>query len=280
MSQPSPGRKPVGHPLLAPVVGHRGAASGAPENTLESLRLAAAQGARMVEFDVKLTADGFLILMHDDTLERTTDGKGAVARTSLAEIRALDAGGWLADSWRGARVPTLDEAIRVLDECGLAANIEIKPCPGREVETALAVAHLVRRSWPRALARGACLLSSFERASLAAARDAAPEIPRGLLLWGKPADWTAAARALGCATVHCAAADMTPEWAAEIRRLGYGLAVYTVNDPGVAARLRGWGVDSIITDRPGALAAELGARAGERPGGLAERDTQPPGIMR
>lgn len=246
----------MGKALLPAVVGHRGAAAAAPENTLESLRLAAEQGAAMVEFDVKLTADGTLILMHDDELDRTTTGHGAVAATALADIRGLDAGGWFADSWHGAGVPTLEEAIGLLEECGLNANIEIKPCPGREVETAAAVVACLRRHWPEGRPRP--LLSSFARDSLAAARDGAPEIPRGLLLWGKPADWSVAARSLDCASVHCAAEDMTPEWAAEIGRLGYGLAVYTVNDPALAARLRGWGVDSIITDDPAAL---LGAAA-------------------
>jgi glycerophosphoryl diester phosphodiesterase len=248
----------MGNALLPAVVGHRGAAAAAPENTLESLRLAAEQGAAMVEFDVKLTADGALILMHDEELDRTTTGHGAVATTVLADIRGLDAGGWFADAWRGARVPTLDETVGLLEKCGLNANIEIKPCPGREVETAAAVVACLRQSWPKG--RPWPLLSSFARDSLAVARDAAPEIPRGLLLWGKPADWSAAARSLDCASVHCAAEDMTPEWAAEIGRLGYGLAVYTVNDVALAARLRRWGVDSIITDDPAALLGAAAAR--------------------
>ena len=79
------------------------------------------------------------------TLDRTTTGHGAVAATALADIRGLDAGGWFADAWRGARVPTLEEAIGLLEECGLNANIEIKPCPGREVETAAAVVACLRR---------------------------------------------------------------------------------------------------------------------------------------
>ncbi|HZT18831.1 MAG TPA: glycerophosphodiester phosphodiesterase [Dongiaceae bacterium] len=245
--------------LLTDVVGHRGAAAGAPENTLASLALAAEQGARMVEFDVKLTADGALILMHDETLERTTTGRGQVAETPLARIRELDAGAWRGPAWRHTPVPTLEEAVAILDERDLSANIEIKPCPGRDVETAEATVDLLRRAWPRH--RPWPLLSSFSRASLAAARDRAPEIPRGLLLWGKPSDWSAAARSLGCLTVHCAQQHLTPEWAAEIGRLGYGLAAYTVNDPADAARLRGWGVDSIITDDPGALiAAGAGGR--------------------
>lgn len=248
----------MGTDLLPAVVGHRGAAAGAPENTLESIRLAAEQGAAMVEFDVKLTADGALILMHDEELDRTTTGRGPVAAASLAAIQGLDAGGWFADAWRGARVPTLENAITVLEERGITANIEIKPCPGREEETAAAVVDCLKRRWRGT--RPWPLLSSFARESLAAARDAGPEIPRGLLLWGRPADWSAAAQSLGCATVHCAKEDMTPEWAAEIGRLGYGLAVYTVNDPDLAVRLRRWGVDSIITDDPGALIAAAAER--------------------
>ena len=243
----------MGTGLLPAVVGHRGVAAAAPENTLPSLGLAADQGAAMVEFDVKLTADGALILMHDEDLDRTTTGRGLVAGATLADIKGLDAGAWFAERWRGTRVPTLQEAIDLLEKRGLSANIEIKPCPGREAETARAVVNTLRRCWPRAKAWP--LLSSFARASLAVAGEAAPEIPRGLLLWGKPPDWSIAARCLDCASVHCAVEDMTPEWAAEIGRLGYDLAVYTVNDSDVAARLRRWGVDSIITDDPAALMA-------------------------
>jgi len=102
------------------------------------------------------------------------------------------------------------------------------------------------------------VISSFARESLAAMRDRAPDLPRGLLLWEKPGDWSAAARALACRSVHCAARHLTPDWAAEIKRQGYLLAVYTVNDPDLAKRLRRWGADSIIGDRPGALRREEG----------------------
>jgi glycerophosphoryl diester phosphodiesterase len=241
--------------LLPEVVGHRGAAADAPENTLASFSRAAEAGAAMVEFDAKLTADGAVILMHDDTLDRTTDGSGPVAAATLAGIRPLDAGTWFGSDWRGTPVPTLQETLALLVERGLSANIEIKPCPGREIETAEAVVAVVRQYWPR---RGVQpLLSSFARDSLAAARDAAPELPRGLLFWEKPGDWSQAAEALACHSVHCAAEHLSPEWAAEIKRLGYELAVYTVNEPGLARQLRGWGVDSIITDRPDALLRAL-----------------------
>jgi len=242
--------------LLPAVIGHRGAAADAPENTLASFREAARQGAAMVEFDVKLTADGRLIVMHDDLLERTTDGKGAVAEMTLDAIRALDAGAWFGPAFKGTLVPTLEETAMVLAELGLAANIEIKPNPGQEAETALAAADFLLRHWPRQLP--APVISSFARESLAVMRDRAPALPRGLLIWEKPADWSAAARALACRSIHCAARHLTPDWAAEIKRLGYVLAVYTVNDPDLAKRLRRWGADSIIGDRPGALRREEG----------------------
>ena len=236
------------------VIGHRGSAA-APENTLASLRAAAGQGAKMVEFDAKLTGDGVVILMHDSLLDRTTDGRGPVAAATGAEIAKLDAGGWFGDAWRGVRVPTLEQTLALLVELDLDANIEIKPCPGREVETAKAIVETIKAHWPKD--RAGLLLSSFARDGLAAARDAAPQLPRGLLIWEKPADWTAAAASLACRSVHCAVQYLTPEWAAEIKRLGYDLAVYTVNDPALAWQLRGWGVDSIITDSPGALRAAL-----------------------
>jgi glycerophosphoryl diester phosphodiesterase len=247
-----------GHPvddLLPAVIGHRGSAASAPENTLASLRTAAEQGTKTVEFDAKLTGDGVVILMHDSLLDRTTNGHGPVATTTWAEIAKLDAGSWFGKAWRGIGVPTLEQALALLVELDIEANIEIKPCLGREVETAKAIVKSIEAHWPKD--RGGLLLSSFARDGLAAARDAAPQLPRGLLIWEKPADWTAAAAALACRSVHCAIQHLTPEWAAEIKRLGYDLAAYTVNDPAAAWQLRGWGVDSIITDSPGVLRAAL-----------------------
>lgn len=241
--------------LLPRVIGHRGAAATAPENTLESIRDAKRRGAGGVEFDAKLSADGIPLLFHDDTLERTTSGKGPVAAMAMRDIRRLDAGLWFGPQWRRAAVPLLDEALKLVAELDLAVNVEIKPCPGREVETAKAVVAAIRRAWP--LERRTLLLSSFSLVGLHAARVSAPELPRALLLWEQPADWLVQARDLGCISIHCADEHLTPIWAAEIKREGFGLAVYTVNDPRRAKELLGWGVDAIITDRPDVIAAAL-----------------------
>jgi len=159
-----------------PVIGHRGAAGHAPENTLASIATAAALGATWVEFDVKLTRDGVAVLFHDDALERTTNGTGKVADTTLAEIKALDAGGWYQKRFAGEAVPTLEEAMATLARLNLGANVELKPSPGREAETARTVAGLLKTAWPARLP--APVISSFAPEALAAFAEAAPQFPR------------------------------------------------------------------------------------------------------
>ncbi len=236
-------------------MGHRGAAALAPENTLEGLRTAARIGVRAVEFDVKLTQDGVPILMHDDTLQRTTDGEGRVAATRFEAIARLDAGAWFAPEFSGARVPRLADALRLVLDLGLAANMEIKASPGEEEATARAAGEVVRRLWPKD--REPPLVSSFARASL---RASAPGLPRALLLLERPPDWMAA-KEMGCVALNCADRSLTPGWARDIKQAGLALAAFTVNDPGRAAELYGWGVDCIITDRPDAILPVARARS-------------------
>ena len=111
-------------PLLPPVTSHRGARGHAPENTMAGMRKAVELGARWIEFDVKLTADDEPVLFHDDTVNRTTDGKGPVARMTLEEIRKLDAGRWFSPDFAGEPVPTLAEAMDYLAATGIGANVD------------------------------------------------------------------------------------------------------------------------------------------------------------
>jgi glycerophosphoryl diester phosphodiesterase len=167
------------------------------------------------------------------------------------DIGLLDAGGWFGEAWSDARVPRLADGLALLVELDMQVNIEIKPCVGREIETAAAVVQVIDRCWPAD--RSWPLLSSFRRDSLEAARIAAPQIPRGLLIWQFTADWAPAAAALDCVSIHCADQHLTRRWAGEIRQAGYALAVYTVNDPARALELMAWGVQCVFTDRPDAV---------------------------
>lgn len=249
MSTPAP-------PPIPPVTSHRGAKGHAPENTLAGLRKAAELGARWIEFDVKLTADNELILFHDETLNRTTNGKGRVARMALAEIRKLDAGRWFSPDFTDEPVPTLAEAMDYLSANRIGANVEVKACPGREAETGAAVARALAERWFGGPAP--MLISSFSADSLAAAREAAPQIPRGFLTLKYPKDWVTRMRELECATFHVLDRRFTEVRVRAIREAGYRALAYTVNDPLRARELLSWGIESIITDYPDRISGAIG----------------------
>jgi len=239
------------------IIGHRGARTNAPENTLAGLRRAHEEGASWVEFDVKLTKDGVPILIHDDTLERTSNGRGAVRDLTLAGIKLVDAGcpAQFGDRFKGERIPTLEEALQLLLELRMGFNMEIKPCPGLERETSRIALAVVQRHWPSQAP--VPVVSSFKRASLEAARDAAPAMPRGYLVDSLGRGWVAAAKALGCATIHPGFRSLTAAQVALAKANGFPVLVWTVNEPRRAVELRRWGVDSLISDVPGAIAAAI-----------------------
>lgn len=230
------------------VIGHRGAVGHAPENTLAGIRKAAELGATWVEFDVALTKDDVPVLMHDDTVDRTTDGSGDLADMTLQSVRKLDAGRWFSDAFAGERVPTLTETIHLLDTLGLGANVEIKPTPGRATETGDIVANQVADEWPNSLR--APVFSSFQVDALIAAQKAAPAIPRGWLMRRPGKDWQARAKALDCLSIHCNQRALDRKTASEVRDAGYHLLAYTVNDAKRALKLFEWGVESVFSDYP------------------------------
>lgn len=240
---------------LPPVIGHRGAAGCAPENTIAGLRRAAALGCGWVEFDVRLTADGEPVLLHDERLERTTDGRGRVRALPLSTIRRCDAGLWFDRGYAGERVPTLAEAIAALSALRLGANIEIKAPRRAAAETAIAVGESLLCSWPSALP--APLISSFAPAAVAAARECAPTIARGLLLRRVAGNWRSRAERLACATINADHRLLRPAIVAEIVKAGYLVLAYTVNDAVRARELFDWGVTSVFSDVPQLVLAAL-----------------------
>jgi len=221
------------------IVAHRGGGALAPENTLGAIRLGASMGFKGVEFDVMLAGDGTPVLIHDETVERTTDGRGAVPEMSYAELSLLRIG-------KNERIPKFADAGRLCRELGIWANVEIKPAEGHERATGLAVAPLARALW-----RGAALppvLSSFAVAALEAALEAAPELPRGYLVDKVPADWRQTMQRLGCVALHCNYQSLTADLAREIHAAGYAILLWTVNDPAEARRMRAMGADCLVTD--------------------------------
>nr|WP_183716848.1 glycerophosphodiester phosphodiesterase [Paraburkholderia tropica] len=233
------------------VAAHRGGGTLAPENTLAGLCVGAAFGHTMAEFDVKLSADDITFLLHDDTLDRTSNGQGAAAQLRYRQIAAFDAGSWLDARFEDEHMPTLAEAAQCCREEGLAANVEIKPCPGRDAQTGRLVAAETARLWAKPMAAGALppLLSSFSVEALIAAREAAPDVPRGLLVERVPDDWREQTAALGCVSLHASYRHLDEALVARIKEAGLFILAYTVNDLDAAQRLVRWGVDTVCTDR-------------------------------
>ncbi len=236
---------------LPNIIGHRGCAGYAPENTLEGIHTAADMGVEWVELDVKLTKDQIPILFHDEDLDRTTGMSGNIADLTLSDVKELDAGSWFGESFIGAKIPTLEEAVDVFLERNLGLNLEIKPCPGREKETAEAALDVLSAIWDD---HSRVLISSFQHVSLEAAFDVAEDWHRGLLLpeeW--PENWAEMAEYLKVSTINLHGNSVTREQVESAIDLDMPVLAYTVNDPDRARFLQAWGVDSFFTDVPDVL---------------------------
>lgn len=231
------------------IVAHRGGGALAPENTLGAIRLGASMGFKGVEFDVMLAGDGTPVIIHDETLERTTNGRGRVPDMTYEELSRFDAG-------KGNRIPKYAEAVALCRELGICANVEIKPAKGHERATGEVVARMTRELW-----RGAPLgplLSSFCVEALEAALAVAPELPRGYLVKDVPDDWRGTMKRLGCLALHCNYKSLTGNLVAEIHDAGYSILLWTVNEPAEGQRLLRMGADCLVTDALDRIGPDFG----------------------
>jgi glycerophosphoryl diester phosphodiesterase len=230
------------HPL---VVAHRGASRVAPENTLAAFREALERGADAIELDVQRTSDGHLIILHDATLERTTDGQGQMAHHSLAALKKLDAGRWFDERFAGERLPTLEEAAATIDKrAGLFVEIKQGPVFDEGIETA--IAGVIRESglveW--------CEVSSFDHSSVRRMKTLLPAVPGGILYDAMLIDPFAAARLAQADALHPGWPMVTPDLVKEAHRRGLAVAVWTVNEEDAIAQLADMGIDAFVTDVP------------------------------
>lgn len=247
---------------LPPVVGHRGAAAEAPENTVAGFAKAAQLGVAWVEIDARLTADGRCVVYHDETLERIAGVSSRIGEVPFSVLSGHDAGAWFDPAFAGERVPTLDAALAAIGGLGLGVNIELKRCPGREARLVEETAGAVSRNWPSQLPPP--LISSFDEPLLARARDIVPELPRALIVGRLPGGWRGAAKRSGCVALHCRETYVTAARVSRIKAAGYAAAAYVVDDPGRAHQLWDWGLDYVFSDSPGPVLAAWRTRV-DRP---------------
>ncbi|KAB7671360.1 glycerophosphodiester phosphodiesterase [Plesiomonas shigelloides] len=229
------------------IIAHRGGGKLAPENTLAAIDTGARYGHTMIEFDVKLSRDLQPFLLHDDTLDRTTNSWGVAGLLTWEQLHKLDAGSWFSHAFRHEPLPLLSEVAQRCFQHHMLANVEIKPTTGQEQQTGTDVARAVQTLWTGQPIPP--LLSSFSVEALAAAKLAAPELPRGLLLEAWDENWPALTSALECLSLHIDHHALTEARVKQLKDAGLYVMVYTVNQPQRAKELLEWGVDSICTDR-------------------------------
>ncbi|MFJ7125495.1 glycerophosphodiester phosphodiesterase [Streptomyces sp. NPDC098101] len=251
----SPWIRPAGAPLT--VFAHRGASSAAPENTLVSDEVARRGGAKWIENDVQPSKDGVPYILHDATVDRTTDGTGAVRSLSSEQLDALDAGSWFAPAYAGARVPTLAAQLADLRERGGNLLLEIK---GRHSRAE--VARIVREVRDQDMA-ARVFVQSFDVTALRYVRELAPELPLGLLRDTVDADPVALSGELGLSAYNVShvALERRPEVVGALHAAGVAVNVWTVDAPARWKTMDALGVDGIITNRPAELAGWTAGRS-------------------
>ena len=235
-------------------IAHRGAGKLAPENTLAAFRLGASHGHTAFECDVKLSADGVPFLLHDDTLERTSNGQGVAGVHRWAELSRLDAGSWHSAAFAGEPIASFEVIAGFCTANGYLLDLEVKPSPGTDLETGRAVGQWVRKLW-----RGTpALLSSFKPQALMGARETAPELPRALLLDTLWPGCMEVAASLDCAAIITNHKLMDVALLAQIHAAGRHALVYTVNEPSRMRELQALGVDGVFSDLPDRAREALG----------------------
>lgn len=231
------------------IAGHRGDRADAPENTMPAFQAAFASGLEFVETDVQLSLDGVPVLMHDETVDRTTDGTGAVADLTLEQLRALDAGSWYAPEFAGTRVPLFDEFVDALAGNRQKALVELKgfwtPAGIRTVLDAIYLRGVQNR----------VIFASFNLTTIAHLADTAPAIPRVIIKRDLPRDPVGLARYYGAIAILTTATSLEndPHAVSGMHEAGLGVLVYTLNSEKRWSEALAYGVDGIITDKPSKL---------------------------
>ncbi|MBJ7537954.1 glycerophosphoryl diester phosphodiesterase [Marinomonas sp. C1424] len=233
--------------LKTRVMGHRGAALLAPENTLSSIRAAARAGVTWVEIDVYLIAQGGLIIFHDDKLDRCTNGSGVTRQVLPEEVAALDAGGYFSSDFVGEKIPTLLEALDCIQSLNLGLNLEIKHDEADVESIVPAVMDILQRHWKD---NDKLMISSFNYEALQLCYQINKTRHLAQLYENIPQDWQAQLESIEAYSLNCDYACLTKQQAQAVKAAGYKLLCYTANEPQLVESHWQWGMDAIITDDP------------------------------
>ena len=207
--------------LLPKIIAHRGASGYAPENTMAAIMDAVQKGAKAIEFDVNVSADGIPILLHDETLDRTTNGSGPVVEKTFAELEQLDAGSWFSPNFSGISIPSLSDVLNGVFQSDLALNLELKPTPGWEQETVRAVVQALKKNM------SPVLVSSFNVEALKLFHEQMPDHPIALISKRVPENAVLILQTLGCNAIHCKSIHLQKKDVERLVNAGFIVRAYT-----------------------------------------------------
>lgn len=239
---------------LPKIIGHRGGAGYAPENTLAAIQHALDIGVKAIEIDATVSQDGIAMVMHDFNVDRTTDGQGPLILKSAIDLQALDAGSTFDKKYKGERIPKLSEVLTLIAAHNVVLNLEIKPLLGWEEPTVRAVLNTLNT---HTAVHNKIYISSMSTLALDIFHESMPNLAKGLIVYAVPENWAERMIQHNCESLHCYPDFVTAELARDLHEKGYRLNVYTVNDVDQAKALFQLGVDAVFTDYPGKLMAAL-----------------------
>jgi len=233
--------------ITSPIIAHRGLSSLAPENTLAALSLAAEQGVQWVEIDAIACGDGSIVMWHDNSVDRCSNGTGAMSEHNVDSVAKLDCGTWFSSEYQGEPMAGIEQAIKLIQSLGLGLNLEIKLYENSAEKVAAPVLKALATHWQDF---DKLIISSFDLAALAYCQQQAPQIQLGVLYDKIPNNWHSQLQSVNAVSCHCNYLHLNEAQAKAIKAQHYQLYCYTANDPKSVQNHWQWGVDAIITDYP------------------------------
>jgi len=227
---------------------HRGASAVAPENTIAAFRAAADQGARWVELDVALLADDTLVVIHDDSVDRTTSGSGNLGSLTRSDIDKLDAGAWFDPRFTGEKLSTLEDVLKALGEFGLSANVEIKQ--HKHHRSLAQLVEAVQRDIRKRNPKTEIMISSFDPEALKAMHQLEPELEMAMLWSRPPEDWEARLAAIPATSIHMHYKALSIGLLEETAKRNIKVRAWTCNNPVELISFWEAGLTGVITDNP------------------------------
>lgn len=233
--------------IKSKIIAHRGLSSLAPENTLAAISLAAKAGIQWVEIDAIALSDGSIVMWHDNSVDRCSDGAGAMSTHTKESITTLDCGSWFSPQYAGEKMATIEQAIDHIQALGLGLNLEFKLYQNSAQTVVAPVLNYLNEHWQDF---DKLIISSFDQEALTYCYETNPHLKLGKLYESIPDNWLEQMQSINAISCHCYYKPLTQQQVSALKEHNYAVYCYTANDPALVEEHWDWGIDAIFTDYP------------------------------